>query len=75
MREPEVIKAQRWHRNLIRRHGHALVRYAFEDAAWITRRWVSRGFWNGSWLPRVQKLLGPQYVGIRENDPIADLVV
>lgn len=30
---------------------------------------------TGSWLPRVQKLLGPQYVGIGENDPIADLVV
>lgn len=42
---PEVIKAQRRHSRLVRRHGAPATHAAYTDASHILTRWTERGDW------------------------------
>ncbi|MFF7984152.1 TniQ family protein [Streptomyces sp. NPDC007901] len=64
---PEVIRAQRHHYNLVRRHGQRIVTYAMAEAADICFRWWDSNRFDRRWRRRMTALSGPKWHAFKED--------
>jgi len=71
-RSPEVTRAARRHHNLIRRRGHAPVRFAYHDSLHITQRWAERGDFSRHRNRRLDQLCHPDRRSLPFDDPALD---
>lgn len=64
---PDVIRAQRHHYNLVRRHGQRTVTYAMAEAADICFRWWDSNRFDRRWRRRMTALSGPKWHAFKED--------
>jgi TniQ len=70
---PDVIAAQRRHRNLTRRHGRLRTTEVYHEAAHITFRWTLQGHWPDTRTARLRALTGSD-LDVRSDDPLLRLI-
>ncbi|GAA0387269.1 TniQ family protein [Streptomyces luteireticuli] len=63
----EVIKANRRHRRLIRRHGREAIRSAYYDAGQLCREWNNSAIPNKEIRRRLTSMLGPGWSVYRDE--------
>ncbi|MFI9780430.1 TniQ family protein [Streptomyces sp. NPDC051956] len=64
---PEVIRAQRHHYNLVRRHGQRIVTYAMAEATDISFRWWDSNRFDRRWRRRMTELSGPKWRAFKDD--------
>lgn len=71
---PEILRAQRRHRRLVRDHGVDQAADAVAAAEHITQRWTHRGNWPRHRNRRLQQILGPGDWRIDPAHPLVTMI-
>ncbi|MDK9496148.1 hypothetical protein QEZ40_000490 [Streptomyces katrae] len=62
-----MIRAQRHHYNLVRRHGQRIVTYAMAEATDISFRWWDSDRFDRRWRRRMTELSGPKWHAFKDD--------